>query len=624
MTERLTPSGSFHPTPHALEPMNRLNFTTSLVPPDHSHHTPLPDVPQALLARPSTDHQREVSFPLSQDRAVRRFGAWRNGSRPAFALPSANFGPLAAALACPDLFLLDSPLGQERLNAILAIVEGARSSGQRLAILTSHPDNANAVVLALPAIGVGRAKAEHEPDLPTVVAEQAAKAIALGEWRNRRSALLAQKQDTAKQWNWWNEWDRLAEAEAAIAASSAPEPEYLRRAAEDHAAKLELLQASVIADAMIRNSLEAQLAQARPVAESPGGLGGFVKKLFGATKADPATVAIETKLKELDTAAAARQQLIAEAETHYDSSKSQILGDEQARIAACRGEQFADIQHRRDLLNSTRPSAGRDQLQKTLTELDATIADSEHAPATPLRDTMSRLTVVIGPLSALDCDPFFAPTHPEAEPAFDRVLFADAEDLNEIDFARATRLANAWTMLGSLDIPRPSYRNGKPGRGEFFRDTFDAVRTTPWRVENGRFVAILAKFDPRGIRSEPLADNPAIQLRFGDSELAEVAFPPSSTLIDIKRFLLAELGSPQAQFLGLPEWSADAEFLACTWSNLGRAFGLGSGIEESLHDGYTTQFRFAVAEGWTRDSAEAWYAEHFGNRPATRAAALDR
>lgn len=583
MTERLSPSGTVRPVPRAAEPVAR--FSGHGLSPDSSHHTPLPDVPQALLARPTTEYPREAILPLPQERAARRFHAWRADpdQRPAFAIPSP--GPIAAALACPDLFLLDTPLGQERLQAIVDLIEGARSGGQRLAILTSNPANANAIVLALPADGVGRARAASETELPPVVAEQTAKALAQREWDARRSGWLAQRQLAAKQLSWWKDWDRLAETEPqAPLAASAPDP----------------------ADLEARKALEAQLAQARPAA---GGLGGLVKKLFGGAKADPQIAALEAKLRELDAATEIRSREIA---------------DEAARTQAIHAGHLAQFQLRRDALTATRPPSDRDLLQTALAELDAKLAEADRPPAAPSRETIHELAVVVGPLAALDCDPFLAPTHPEAEPAFDRVVFADAEDLGESDFLRAARLANAWTLLGSTDIPRPAYRNGKPGRGEFFRDSFDAVCTTPWHWDNGRLIASIADGDASGLRAEPLADDPAVQLRFrdrpdGETDLVEVAFPPGFTLIEAKRFLLAELGSPKAHYLGQPEWNATADAVQCNWPGEGTAFDLGSGIRESLLDGFTTRFEFSLASGWTRESAEAWYAEHFGERVGTRA-----
>ena len=305
-------------------------------------------------------------------------------------------------------------------------------------------------------------------------------------------------------------------------------------------------------------------------------------------------------------------------------TRSREIADQAARTQAIHAGHLAQFQLRRDALTATRPPSDRDPLQTALADLDAKLAEADRIPTVPPREMIHGLAGVVGPLAALDCDPLFAPTHPEAEPDFDRVVFADAEDLGEAEFFRAARLANAWTLLGSTDIPRPAYRNGKAGRGEFFRDTFDAVCTTPWRRDNDRLIASIADGDSSGLRSEPLADNPAVQLRFrdrpdGETELVEVAFPPSFTLIDAKRFLLDELGAPKAQFLGQPEWTATADAVFCNWPGEGISFDLGAGIRESLLDGFTTGFEFALAAGWTRESAEAWYAEHFGQTVGTRA-----
>ena len=595
---------------------------------DHSYHTPLPDASPVLQARLNADSTCEAAFPLAQGRAAQRFAAWRTdpAMRPAFEIPRAT-GPvaLAAALACPDLFLLDTPLGPDRLNAIVALVEATGIAGQRLAILTSHPDNANAIVLALPAAGVGRAKADAEAELPMVVAEQTAKALALGEWRARRSALLFQKQETVKALNWWTEWDRLAQMESPP--ESMIEPEGLASLDAELAATLESLHAAERTETETKKTLEVQLAQSRPPAESAGGLGGFVKKLFGGAKVDPQLAAIDAKLKDLDAAAVHRNRAIAEAGEHHRLSRSRILAEERARIDSISAEQSARLASRRESWNVSRPPADRSQLELALSDLESKIAESEFPPLSPHREAMQRLTVVVGPLAALDSDPFFAPTHPEAEPSFDRVVFADAEDLDEVDFIRAARLAHRWTMLGSSDFPKPVYRNSKPGRGDFFRGAYEATRATPWRTENGRFVAILVAGETRELRVEPLADDPGIQLRFrdelhGETELAEVAFPPEFTLIDAKRFVYCELGFPVAQFLGRPEWSETAVDVQCSWPGVGAAFELESGIREFLADGFTTRFQFAMATGWTRESAEAWFVEHFAHQPAPRAARL--
>jgi len=615
--------------PRALDPMHRPTSIPGLGTfSDHAHHTPLPDVSPVLHARSNTEFTREAAIPLAQERAAQRLAAWRTdpARRPPFDIPPVR-GPvaLAAALACPDLFLLDTPLGPDRLNAIVALVEAAGAAGQRLAILTSHPDNANAIVLALPADGVGRAKADAEVELPVVVAQQTAEALALGDWRTRRSALLFQKQETAKALNWWKESERLAE----IGEAPVPtlEPVGLADLDAELAATLQPWNFEALAEAETRKLLEGQLGQSRPLADSAGGLGGFVKKLFGGVKVDPHLSAIDTKLKELDASAVVRNRAISEAKDRYGLRRARVLAEDRIRTDSIRAEQVAQLAARWESWNALRPSVTRDQVEMSLSDLESKIAESELPPLSPHREAMQRLTVVVGPLGALDFDPFFAPTHPEAEPSFDRVVFADAEDLDEVDFTRAARLAGSWTMLGSSSFPKPAFRNGKPGRGEFFLGAFASARATPWRTENGRFVATLIAGESRALRVEPLADEPGIQLRFrdnpdGDTELAEVAFPAAFTLTHAKRFVFAELGYPKSQFLGRPEWSETADDVQCSWPGVGTPFDLGSGIREFLSDGFTTQFCFATATGWTRESAEAWFAEHFAILPASRAARL--
>ncbi len=640
MTERLTTTGSGGFVPVNLD--TALRYAPALS--ETSRHPPHPqsiaDVPQAVLVRPTAESPREAAFPMAQERAARRFAAWLAdpAQRPAFRIApeSGRSSSLSAALCCPDLFLLDTPLGQERLDTIVALVEGAREMGQRLAILTATPENANAVVLALPPEGLGRAKAEREPELPPVVAEQTARVLALGEWRTRRSALLFQQQETARQLKWWSEWNRLADEDAALAAGGDADPPdgaalafaaSWQHAEEEWAGRAEARKIRDAADAAARAAIVAEVEEVRKsgVAPAGSGLGGFMKKMFGGVAASPKLAAAEAKLGEFDAAVAGRNKSEDDARAEWSADRTRLLSEERERVRAIRSERLARLHRVRAALTVTRPPLNREQLQAALAELEVGIADSEAPSAVPHRETIQKLTVVVGPLAALDSDPFFAPTHPETEPPFDRVLFADAEDLTPSDFARAARLADAQTMLGSTNLPRPAYRNGKPGRGEFFRDTFEAVSTSPWRSEPGCTVAIFAKADARSLRVEPLADNPGIELRFRDgpdgrTELAEVAFPASVALPDIKRFLLAELGTAKAHFFGLPEWTETADAILCNWFGPeGTAFDLSADICELLAGGDTVGFHFA---GWTRPAAEEWYREHFGSIPATRAAIL--
>ncbi len=609
---------------------------------DHSHPTLRFDVPQTSLVRPTTELEREAGHPLARDRAARRFATWKANpdQRPHFSHHCSIHGPIATALACPDLFLLDTPLGQERLAAILALVDGARASGQRLAILTGNSDNANAIVLALPAEGVGRAVAESERDLPPVVAEQTAKALAHGEWLRHRSALLSQRHDLLRQCKWWDDWHRIAELEpkplaiendSTIAEQTVASSEGWRALTEDHTAQIQRIRDTVAAETETRQQLEAQLGELRSHTVAPtGGIGGFVKKLFGGAKTDPIQSALDAKLKALELASETRTRQIIQVEEQFHSRQQQLIAEELARIRSEQAVRLRIWNGDCSRLEATRPNASRDELQMNLMELDTQLTDSELTPVVPTREAMHRLGVVVGTLAALDFDPFFSPTHPEAEPAFDRVLFADGEELNEHDYTRSARLGNNWTMLGQVDLPRPAYRNGKPGRGEFFRETFEAVSMTPWRTEGNRLVAILAACQNRPLRSEPLADDFSIELRFqdlpnGDTELAEVAFAANVTLIEMKRFLFGELGQPKCEFAGLPEWSMTPECVVCVWPTAehSESFELGSGIHESLTNGVTTQFRFDLAADWTLETAQAWFGERFGHLGASRAARFE-
>lgn len=612
MTERLTPSGTAHRPVRAVDPVSF--WASPISSAESSHHTPLPDGP-ALLTRPPSEAYRET--PSALNLAARRLAAWRNdpSQRPEFPCsPTSLRSPvLSAAVSCPDLFLLEAPLGAERLQIIVALAEVARAAGQRLAIVTANAANANAVALALPADGVGRAVAPGETALPPALAPQTARALAERESQVRVAAWLVQKQNVAKQLVWWSEWESLQRKEAEGHSDS---PALLAIQTE-HAAGMQTLRNTEQSERQALAVVEGQLAHPR---EAVAGLGSFVKKLFGSPKADPAVAALEKQRTERRAALERATQAIAAAEVEH---RLQIEFRNSAERAA-RTERF---NLERDRLESHRPADSRESIESRLREIEFQLAAvAEPIPQIPPREAAARLGIIVGPLAAIENDPFFALTHPETEPPFQRVLFADAEELFEHDFARVTRLAPTWVLLGSSDGPKPDPRNVKPYRGDVFRECVDSVDQRVFRREGNRFIARLGPA-ATNLRREPLADNPAIELRFRDlpgdgTELVEVAFPARFDLCDAKRFLNDELASPRAEFLGRPRWIESEAAIRCHWFDGGFTFDLTAGIRESLLDGLTAELHFDRAAGWTIDSARSWFAEHLQHQTAARVARM--
>jgi hypothetical protein len=350
----------------------------------------------------------------------------------------------AAALACPDAFLLSTPGGAARTDTAFSLALAARGAGQRPLVMIRCSEEAAAFALRVHERG-------HAVVLCTGSEATPGEALGLTERRmaERERAeeclrLEAEVNRTAQ------ELDRLSQA---------------HREFQNH----------TLHEQALRHEL-AELAQAA-VCPS-GGLGGFVKKLFGAKS--PADVpkriaALEEQLRNLTPP------------SPVDSSAME----------------HAAAAHR---------------------HADAAFAWAIAKPLELAPETVAKLEIVVATHDALETSPLLA----DRGPRFDRLIVVDGEGFDEAEFLIAAARAEAWVFLGNPEA-----------EGYFSNLWMHLHKPGPWSVEAGRIVYRLAGGDHD--RTEPLADRPEIELRFRDGELAALAFPASVPLNEAKEFVAREL-----------------------------------------------------------------------------------
>lgn len=279
----------------------------------------------------------------------------------------------------------------------------------------------------------------------------------------------------------------------------------------------------------------------------------------------------------------------------------------------------------------------------------------ETAPALAAR-LPALANLVVATVAGLSRDEHFADAA-AAHARFDVLVLLEADRVGGADFLRVAPRARRWVLLGQppadVDAPRPGV-GGVP-RPAFFEELWRRLSAEPggapvrWRQENGRLCCRLRPVGPeeqRWVTREQVADAPDIELRIlapprVTPALAEVVFPPSTTVAQAKQFLFCEADELAVEPAGRrPEWAELADRLVLSFDLCSRPEGvsvqLPAGIREVLcpaapagngrgpgRDAWrTARLEFDRAAGWDRARAEEFAYRRLGLRDLGRTAWL--
>jgi hypothetical protein len=533
------------------------------------------------------------------------------GGRCEFDVPAAG-GRHAVALAahCPDLFLVSAP-PDRRTELAADLVARAVAFGQRVLVLTARPEEVlTAVVGRCPA--AGRAVAPGEDVTGRACAAFTAHSRAVAHRDTLRATLTTRAADLQARVAVEERRERLRAELGGVTADLQRVGE-LAAAAVERSDELKGLTeardtgvAAVAAHAARRAEAEHELNGLRQAAGQPA---GFFKKLFGGGgKPEPGKVeAAEAKLLEIAAAAPP------DPHPAFTAARERVIAD---RTAALRSELEAKRATLQTELGALPPAEPLDELGQAFADVTADLAHLDTAPPALPASLVDAIRVVVGLPAAVGHDPFLSDTHPEVEPRFDKVVWADAEDLTDDAFADAARLGAAWVLVGTPDpLHPPGYRNGRP-RAAFFSAWWERLHSAAWTHEGGRPLArLLTAHERGGLHCEPLHGRPDVEVRWADRDgtpaLAEVLFPAGMPLAEAKRFLACEADEARVGGYGPCEWDAAGDVIRCRWPAVDAAGGtreavdLGNGVTERTTAGVTAELTFC-ANTWTRDTAARW------------------
>jgi hypothetical protein len=542
---------------------------------------------------------------------------------PAAFVPSEPLSPdeihaVSRALACPDVFLIDSP---DRISGETVIARIAELVADRVLVLSPDPAAADRLTERLAGSGVVRALADDEnPIRPSPVVARLTSA-ALGPDRAERMRRAADEAFVVAQ--------KQAPAAGRIAAINAEVAELMvlreRVETETRAGR----------DRTDLDGKESELAalrrrQADSNRARAGNGGGFLAWLFGRRR--PAELDAEEIAKRVAIVAVELAALESEHEQAIRNELASRRAPLDARLAALAAE--------------------RDRLVAAERELDAARQRVGELAAPDLtRRLLSEPRIVVGTPGSLEADPVFVDAAPFALIILDR-----AEELLEADFVRLCGLAARCLLVGDVQRrERPvlpdarGVNNGKAtseNQGRTQRPTFVArlaplLDREPWTREAGRLVCrLLHPVTAAGrqhLTREPLLDRPEIELRFsadgsGEPAVAEVAFPDGTSIADAKSFLFHQLGEVVFHPCGAVHWEETPGSILARWRASDPAardatwVELEAGVcEQAVCTGwnaFTAAIEFNRSQGWDRERAEAWLAKHDRRENAGRYAVL--
>ena len=591
------------------------------------HGLPQPtadDVTQVLLPRAALADLAAAGRDRGMtalDPAARRLAALHDpAERPLFDVPA--LGPchpsVAAAVACPDLFLVHAP-APARPRWLAEAVTAAVRSGQRVFVLTHQPDEVVATLRQSGCEAVARAvgadeSAEQWPDTAAAWAQRERAAV--------RDRFLTQMREAADR---LTAHDLAAKLDLVCATARAA----LDRAADTAAGRADESDAGkqLIAERDTARTkraahfeqvaaAEKELAELRKQAQP----GGFFKRMFGGGKPaelQPKIDAAEARVRELTAAAPP------DPDPAYHDARRRLIESETATVRAELTAESERLHAERAAVTVLVESA--DVWRSRLTEAEAALADLDARPATLTADGREAIRVVVGSPSAVGHDPLASPSHPEAAPPFDRVFCPDADAISDEAFTAAARLGQSWVLLGAVEARHPAYRNGVangqlPAPPSAFAVWWNTLHDAAWTCEGNCLLARLTAVvgDRHQLTCEPLFGRGDVEVRFVESELAEVLFAPGMSVVEAKTLLAAEANEHRLQTLGPARWHESADELTCCWPLVEAAglpmqtVDLGAGVcERVAGDGpaaLTAAVVFATPAGWTRESAADWLA----------------
>jgi hypothetical protein len=229
---------------------------------------------------------------------------------------------------------------------------------------------------------------------------------------------------------------------------------------------------------------------------------------------------------------------------------------------------------------------------------------------------------------------------------FDVLIVEEAHTIADADLLAAARRARRWVLVGEPEATNGRQSEPERQRGNFTKPLAGARARTAigsfprlwnllhydlWAREGERLICRL-RFVPAAARGkldrEPVADRPTIELRIhtpvgGEPELAEVAFPAGTTVVQAVEYVFQELGELAAA--GEPSWEETAERRIARWrtGTATATANLGDGVRALVIDAGVIAVEFDRAAGWDRERSTAWVRRHAGRCGPGRAVRLE-
>ncbi|MCS6865274.1 MAG: hypothetical protein RMJ56_16620 [Gemmataceae bacterium] len=437
--------------------------------------------------------------------------------------------------------------------------------------------------------------------------------------------------------------------------------------AAEYAERLGRLTAELDAQRDSYREKTAQLQQIQQQLAEASRKPGLLARLFGskapAGLPDPAELdkQRQTLAADCDALAARVAELEAQRDaeqTAFPRQRDQLLADEIAHRRAAIDAEIALLTAEctraeaewtalRTVIAQAAPGDDPRLAEEELTTARQQVAETTLALQHVLTQMASETRIVVATPQALENDPFF--TALSGETPFGWLIFDRAEELPEAEFIRLSRWAERWIFVADVppaDHHRPTHLRASSRHGRFPEYGFISrlaawLDRETWTWENDALVCRLLYVSPLqrpAMTREPLADRPAIELRFIDSEvtgealLAEIAFPPEMDLPAAKTFLFHTLGEVLLRPCGPIEWQQQADALAAVWPVVDTAEGTWIDLEPGIREkivgtgpcAFTAAVRFDTNAGWDSEKAVAWLHACWPSPITSRFAALAR